>query len=93
MLSAELRNKETARRRITSGTRPLSAINDAPFDPYGLMGIEKACDGIELSYGHLLVPSRPFHKDHNKKHTSTIISDASMEITTTASQKNHGVAR
>ncbi|BES89669.1 Cyclin, N-terminal domain [Nesidiocoris tenuis] len=47
------------RRRNTSGPgpRPLSSINDT-LDPWTMLGIEKACDGQEVSYGQFLAPSK-----------------------------------
>ncbi|XP_050425976.1 CDK5 and ABL1 enzyme substrate 2 [Adelges cooleyi] len=49
--------KEPPRKRQTSGTRPLSAVNDI-IDAFDLFGLEKGKDGQEVSYSHLLLQSR-----------------------------------
>jgi hypothetical protein len=56
------------------------------------LGIERVGEsGQEISYGHLLVPSRPlYHKE--KKHEKAI-PEGNFEITSVAILKNHGVPR
>lgn len=77
--------KDGARRRNTSGPRPLSSINDANFDAFDLLGIEK---GI-LSYSHLLIPSRHHHKE--KKNLFPF--PAESELTNAHLLKSYGFGR
>uniref|UniRef100_A0A2M4BGR8 Putative cyclin ik3-1/cables n=2 Tax=Anopheles marajoara TaxID=58244 RepID=A0A2M4BGR8_9DIPT len=80
------------RRRHPSGARPLSSINDAPFDAFRLLGIERGGEaGQEVSYGYLLIPSRSYHRE--KKHTSEKGLKSAFEIPNFASLENHAAAR
>ncbi|XP_055692906.1 CDK5 and ABL1 enzyme substrate 2 isoform X1 [Lutzomyia longipalpis] len=91
--SRDARKDFGTRRRNTSGPRPLSAINDAPFDAFDLLGIEKVDGSVEVSYGHLLVPSKPGYKE--KKHPTgySAIPEGSFEITSMNAVKNYAMAR
>ncbi|XP_049544724.1 CDK5 and ABL1 enzyme substrate 1-like [Anopheles darlingi] len=80
------------RRRHPSGARPLSSINDAPFDAFRLLGIERGGEaGQEVSYGYLLIPSRNYHRE--KKHTTEKGLKSAFEIPNFASLENHAAAR
>ncbi|XP_011159340.2 CDK5 and ABL1 enzyme substrate 2 isoform X2 [Solenopsis invicta] len=84
---SELR-KDTCRRKNVSSQRPLSAINDS-IDPFGLLGIEHAKDGQEISYGQLLVPSRQFQRDKKLN----LNENEPMELTHFIPNKHHVVQR
>lgn len=83
----ELR-KDAGRRKNTIGSRPLSAINDN-LDTYGLLGIERAKDGQEISYGQLLIPSRQFVKEKKVlSNNENDVVDSGFPV-----QKHHLVSR
>lgn len=80
------------RRRNPSGTRPLSSMNDYSFDAFRLLGIERSGEpGQESSYGHLLIPSRQYHRE--KKHEKSSANRSGFEITTFASLESGAAAR
>lgn len=61
----DVRNANTGRKLRQTSTsrvfeRPMSSAGEnQPFDPFDLLGIERRTDGMqEVSYGHLLVPSK-----------------------------------
>uniref|UniRef100_A0A336LUY1 CSON001573 protein n=1 Tax=Culicoides sonorensis TaxID=179676 RepID=A0A336LUY1_CULSO len=87
---SELRKE--GRRRNLSGNRPLSSINDQPFDAFNLLGIERPMEmGLEISYGHLLTPSRYYQKE-KKQPTQNVVD--SIEIPQgTPNMKSYGLSR
>lgn len=83
--------RHEGRRRNPSGTRPLSSMNDYSFDAFRLLGIERSGEpGQESSYGHLLIPSRQYHRE--KKHEKSA-NRSGFEITTFASLESGAAAR
>lgn len=82
---------EGGRRRNPPGARPPSSMNDYSFDAFRLLGIERSGEpGQESSYGHLLIPSRQYHRE--KKHEKSA-NRSGFEITTFASLESGAAAR
>lgn len=89
--SGKAQKRHEGRRRNPSGTRPLSSMNDYSFDAFRLLGIERSGEsGQESSYGHLLIPSRQYHRE--KKHEKSA-NRSGFEITTFASLESGAAAR
>ncbi|XP_043486810.1 CDK5 and ABL1 enzyme substrate 1 isoform X3 [Polistes fuscatus] len=84
---SELR-RDTGKRKNVSSQRPLSAINDT-IDPFGLLGIERAKDGQEISYERLLVPSRQFQRERKLCSTES----ETIELSHVIANKHHPVQR
>ncbi|XP_014608833.1 PREDICTED: uncharacterized protein LOC106789269 isoform X2 [Polistes canadensis] len=84
---SELR-RDTGKRKNVSSQRPLSAINDT-IDPFGLLGIERAKDGQEISYERLLVPSRQFQRERKLFSTES----ETIELSHVIANKHHPVQR
>jgi hypothetical protein len=82
--------KRDPRRRHNSASRPLSSFNDQPFDAFNLLGIERRADtNQEISYGHLLVPSKSTKEKKHSHHDRC----EHFEVTNTLSMRNHGFPR
>lgn len=77
--------KDGGRRRNTSGPRPLSSIADGA-DPWCLLGLERGQEGQEVSYGQLLVPTKPYFRERKFYSTDHEFGDSS-------SSKHHLIAR
>lgn len=71
----------------------MSTVTDEPFDPFDLLGIQKAELGQELSYGHLLVPTKPGKEKHGG--AKALLADANFDLASmsTAMLRNQGVSR
>lgn len=84
--------KRDGRRRQPSNSRPLSSFNEQSFDAFNLLGLDRRSEhGQEISYGHLLVPSRLPNKE--KKHSHHDKVDSHYEVTNALAMRNHGFPR
>ncbi|XP_025837621.1 CDK5 and ABL1 enzyme substrate 2 isoform X2 [Agrilus planipennis] len=81
--------KEAHRKRHISGSRPLS-VGDG-LDPFEMLGIERAPDDQEISYGKLLVPTTRTVKElRDRRH---ITFDEYSELLKYSPGHHHVVAR
>lgn len=73
--------KDEKRKRATSSTRPVSSIGDG-LDPFDSLGIERASEGQEVSFGYLLTPTQ---REEQSKQNITI--DVSTDQSNTKKKK------
>lgn len=71
----------------------MSTVNDEPFDPYDLLGIQKAEHGQELSYGHLLVPTKLGKEKQHGGVKALIDGNLDMSTMSQAMLRNQGLSR
>lgn len=84
---------KTEQKRELAKRRPMPTFNEQQLgDPFDLLGLEKReAGGGEVSYGHLLLPSRaPPAKD---KRPQTERDWAGSKITSSFAMENHAAAR
>lgn len=67
----------------------MSSIGD-PLDPFDSLGIERGPEGQEVSYGYLLIPTKPTKERGGKSHT---IDDPTEVASTNIHRPHHIVAR
>lgn len=89
-LKIDLR-KDGQRRRHASNNKTLNN-NDLPFEVFNLFGIEKPSENyVEVSYGHLLTPSRHFNRESSKKIISNEINYDQLTNRTLQQSRNHHI--